>query len=76
MPGPQYQSDEELAFAAGNIGTTIFHPVGTCKMGKDHDPLAVVDSKLQVRGVAEYDFTARPGDTYWCLWTVRAGLYT
>lgn len=51
MPGPQYQTDEELAFAAGNIGTTIFHPVGTCKMGREHDPMAVVDSQLRVRGV-------------------------
>jgi choline dehydrogenase len=52
MPGPQFQTDEELAFAAGNIGTTIFHPVGTCKMGRDDDATAVVDSRLRVRGVA------------------------
>ena len=51
MPGPQFQTDEELAFAAGNIGTTIFHPVGTCKMGRQDDPTAVVDSDLRVRGV-------------------------
>ena len=37
--------------AAGNIGTTIFHPVGTCKMGRTDDPTAVTDSRLQVRGV-------------------------
>jgi choline dehydrogenase len=49
-PGPQYRSDEELARAAGEIGTTIFHPVGTCKMGQD--PLAVVDERLRVHGVA------------------------
>jgi choline dehydrogenase len=49
-PGPTYQSDEELARAAGEIGTTIFHPVGTCKMGQD--PLAVVDEKLRVHGIA------------------------
>jgi choline dehydrogenase len=49
-PGAQYQSDEELARAAGEIGTTIFHPVGTCKMGQD--PLAVVDEKLRVHGIA------------------------
>ncbi len=42
-------SDEQLAAAAGTIGTTIFHPVGTCKMGQD--PLAVVDDRLRVRGV-------------------------
>jgi len=51
-PGVQYQTEEELYKAAGEIGTTIFHPVGTCKMGRDDDPLAVVDSKLRVRGVA------------------------
>ncbi|MDT9001984.1 GMC family oxidoreductase N-terminal domain-containing protein [Paucibacter sp. APW11] len=51
-PGPQYQSDEELARLAGDIATTIFHPVGTCKMGRDDDPLAVVDSRLRVRGIA------------------------
>ncbi len=49
-PGSQYVSDEELAREAGNIGTTIFHPVGTCKMG--HDPLAVVDERLCVHGIA------------------------
>jgi choline dehydrogenase len=49
-PGPQYRSEEELARAAGDIGTTIFHPVGTCKMGRDE--AAVVDERLRVRGVA------------------------
>ncbi|MBV8651399.1 MAG: choline dehydrogenase, partial [Alphaproteobacteria bacterium] len=48
-PGPAAQSDEELAAAAGEIGTTIFHPVGTCKMGPD--PLAIVDERLRVRGI-------------------------
>ncbi|RRD42327.1 choline dehydrogenase [Comamonadaceae bacterium OH3737_COT-264] len=48
-PGPQYQSDEELARLAGDIATTIFHPVGTCKMGRDDDPHAVTDSQLRVR---------------------------
>ena len=38
--------------AAGDIGTTIFHPVGTCKMGTSDDPYAVVDSTLRVRGIA------------------------
>jgi choline dehydrogenase len=51
-PGQQFQSDEDLARLAGDIGTTIFHPVGTCKMGRGGDPLAVVDARLRVRGVA------------------------
>lgn len=50
-PGKQYQSDEELIKAAGDIGTTIFHPVGTCKMGRADDPMAVLDSELRVRGI-------------------------
>ena len=52
LPGAEVQSDAELAHAAGDIGTTIFHPVGTCRMGAAGDPLAVVDSRLHVRGVA------------------------
>ena len=51
-PGVQYQSDDELARLAGDIGTTIFHPVGTCKMGRADDPLAVVDARLHAHGVA------------------------
>jgi choline dehydrogenase len=50
-PGMHYRTDDELAEAAGLIGTTIFHPVGTCKMGRKGDPMAVVDSELRVRGV-------------------------
>jgi choline dehydrogenase len=50
-PGVQFQSDEELARLAGDIGTTIFHPVGTCRMGRDDDPQAVVDARLRVRGI-------------------------
>ena len=51
LPGAQFQSEEELARAAGNIGTTIFHPVGSCKMGRADDESAVVDCQLRVRGV-------------------------
>jgi choline dehydrogenase len=51
-PGTQYQGDEELARLAGDIATTIFHPVGTTKMGADKDPMAVLDSHMRVRGVA------------------------
>ncbi|KQX38393.1 GMC family oxidoreductase [Variovorax sp. Root434] len=50
-PGVQYQSDEDLARLAGDIATTIFHPVGTTKMGAEGDPMAVLDSRLRVRGV-------------------------
>ena len=50
QPGPEVESDEELAHAARDLGTTIFHPVGTCRMGRD--PLAVVDDRLAVHGVA------------------------
>lgn len=49
-PGPAVQTEAELSHAAGDLGTTIFHPVGTCKMGSD--PLAVVDDRLRVHGVA------------------------
>ena len=48
-PGPHLRSDEDLLLAAGDLGTTIFHPVGTCKMG--NDAMAVVNDRLQVHGV-------------------------
>ena len=48
-PGPGVQADEALEKAAGELGTTIFHPVGTCRMGQD--ALAVVDERLRVRGL-------------------------
>ncbi len=49
-PGPDYQTEQDLVRAAGEIGTTIFHPVGTCRMGADPD--SVVDERLNVRGIA------------------------
>jgi choline dehydrogenase len=51
-PGVQFESDEDLARLAGDIATTIFHPVGTTKMGRDGDPMAVLDARLRVRGIA------------------------
>ena len=50
-PGVQFQSDEELARLAGDIATTIFHPVGTTRMGRADDPQAVLDPRLRVRGI-------------------------
>ncbi|MEE8351562.1 MAG: GMC family oxidoreductase N-terminal domain-containing protein [Rhodospirillales bacterium] len=50
MPEENPQTDDELAKAAGDVGTTIFHPIGTCKMGSDD--MAVVDDRLRVRGIS------------------------
>ena len=50
-PGADLESDQELLHAAGDLGTTIFHPVGTAKMGLESDPMAVTDGDLRVRGV-------------------------
>ena len=52
LPGEATQSDAQMLEAAGQLGTTIFHPVGTAKMGRDDDPRAVLDGRLRVRGVA------------------------
>jgi choline dehydrogenase len=49
VPGPSYQTDDEMVRVAGDCGTTIFHPVGTCAMGQDE--FAVVDERLRVRGI-------------------------
>ncbi|MDO9234915.1 MAG: GMC family oxidoreductase N-terminal domain-containing protein [Aquabacterium sp.] len=51
MPGPNAQTPEQLVEAASRIGTTIFHPVSTCRMGPEGDDAAVVDTRLRVRGV-------------------------
>jgi len=51
LPGIGAQTDAELARAAGDIGATIFHPVGTCAMGGPGDPAAVTDAELRVRGI-------------------------
>ncbi|MEM5448927.1 GMC family oxidoreductase [Paraburkholderia guartelaensis] len=51
LPGLAFQTEEQLREAAGNVGTTIFHPVGTCRMGRADDPDAVVGARLRVRGV-------------------------
>jgi choline dehydrogenase-like flavoprotein len=53
LPGPSVGDDDaSLAKAAGDIGTTIFHPVGTAKMGTASDPAAVVDARLRFYGIA------------------------
>ena len=49
LPGPEVKSDDDLVKEVGNIATTIFHPVGTCKMGQDAH--AVVDADLRVHGL-------------------------
>ncbi len=50
-PGAEIASDDELVEAAGRIATTIFHPVGTARMGRPDDPRAVVDPSLRVQGI-------------------------
>jgi len=50
LPGLDVHTDEQLSLAAGDLGTTIFHPVGTCRMGRDR--MAVVDERLKVRDMA------------------------
>ncbi len=51
LPGAELTSDEDLTNAARDVATTIFHPVGTAKMGVDNDPMAVIDGNLRVRGM-------------------------
>src|SRR5262249_10886417 len=69
-PGPETNSDAELLDFARNYGATIFHPVGTCKMGSDAS--AVVDARLRVHGIAGLRVvdasimpTLVPGNTHW-----------
>lgn len=50
-PGAHVTSDADMLVAAGDLGTTIFHPVGTAKMGIEGDPMAVLDERLRVRGI-------------------------
>ncbi len=52
LPGPEVNDDETLLSAAAAYSTTIFHPVGTAKMGREDDPMAVLDERLRLRGVA------------------------
>jgi choline dehydrogenase len=52
LPGEAVHSEDDLLAAAGQLGTTIFHPVGTAKMGLASDPMAVLDERLRVFGVA------------------------
>jgi choline dehydrogenase len=51
LPGSFIRDEDDLVRAAGQLGTTIFHPVGTCRMGPRADPSAVVDASLKVHGV-------------------------
>ena len=51
-PGAHVVSDEDMLVAAGDLGTTIFHPVGTARMGPDGDRAGVLDERLRVRGVS------------------------
>jgi choline dehydrogenase-like flavoprotein len=64
LPGPSYGDDDaSLARAAGDIGTTIFHPVGTAKMGRETDSAAVVDERLRLigmRGLRVVDASVMP----------------
>ena len=51
VPGANVQSDEEIGGFVKQVATTMWHPVGTCKMGKASDPMAVVDARLKVKGI-------------------------
>ena len=51
-PGSEIESDDELLDAARHWGSTTYHVMGTCRMGPDSDPMAVVDDNLRVKGIA------------------------
>jgi choline dehydrogenase len=59
LPGENVQTDQELQHAAKDLGTTIFHPVGTCSMGKvdnngnAENPMTVLDSECRLRGISK-----------------------
>ena len=60
-PGTNYQSDADLAKVAGDIGTTIFHPVGTCRMGSDDQAVVGIDLKVKgVQGLRVVDASIMP----------------
>lgn len=72
LPGPSLQTDQDLQNAARDLGTTIFHPVGTCAMGKVNsngvaeDLMTVLDSECRVRGISKLrviDASAMPSIT-------------
>jgi choline dehydrogenase len=52
MPGPDVHTDAEFLGYARQYGASIYHPVGTCRMGPEHDAMAVVDARLRLRGIA------------------------
>jgi choline dehydrogenase len=65
-PGMHHQSDEDLVHLAGDIATTIFHPVGTCRMGRADDPQAVLDPQMRLhgtQGLRVVDASAMPAIT-------------
>lgn len=51
FPGPEVTDPDELAALVRATHHTVYHPCGTCRMGRDDDPLAVCDAELRVRGV-------------------------
>ena len=58
VPGPDVQTDDELLDFARRTGSTVFHPIGTCKMGTD--PMAVVDPELRMHGSSDHAWSMHP----------------